>query len=370
MNREKAKRLAANLAVFFVSFLGAFAAAEVVVRMLFKDDVFLFPPYHTDVQYGEFTLRRIVPNSVFWHTSVDGSWRFETNAQGFRNREDFEYEKREGVVRVLVMGDSHTQGHEVRQDFTYSSAIEKYLNARGLETQVLNTGVSGFSTAEALILLENEGIKYDPDFVVLGFYANDFEDNVKAGLFRLNEDGSLSVAKKQHLPGVRAQNLINGLPMIGWLSENSYFYSLLFNNTWEFFKKRLASDAAATAAQYAVPTKDDNSTYELELAAALLARMHRFCSERGIPLIVLDVPRINGRSSLQSLAERMPQLSDVHIDGSALLAKYSNVADVHLPNGNRHISEFSHLVLGVAVAENIAARLGAREQLGQLDSTE
>ena len=29
---------------------------------------------------------------------------------------------------------------------------------------------------------------------------------------------------------------IYSIPSVKWLSENSYFYSLLFNNTWNYFK--------------------------------------------------------------------------------------------------------------------------------------
>ncbi len=236
MNRATINKVAVNVAVVFVFSLVSFALAEIVTRAVFRDEIQLFARHHTDARYGEFTLRRIAPDKVFWHTSADGSWRFETNAQGFRNREDFEYEKDEGVIRVLALGDSHTQGYEVRQDFTYSAVIEKFLRAHGFEAQVLNSGVSGFSTAEELVFLENEGIRYEPDFVVLGFFANDFEDNLKAGLFRLHEDGTLSVEKTEHVPGVGIQKLIDALPMMQWLGENSYFYSLLFNTVWEYFK--------------------------------------------------------------------------------------------------------------------------------------
>ena len=223
MTKEAVKRLAGNAVLFLVFCAGALGLGELAVRFLLKDQVALFPRYHTDAKYGEFTLRTIRPNSVFWHTSVDGSWEFSTNAQGFRNRKDFAYEKPADTVRVLSLGDSQTQGYEVRQDFTYSSIVERYLNARGYQVEVLNAGVSGFSTAEELLFLENEGFKYQPDVVIVGFNANDLEDNIKAELFRLNEDGSLSIAKKEHLPGVRIQNLIYSLPMVAWLSENSYF---------------------------------------------------------------------------------------------------------------------------------------------------
>jgi lysophospholipase L1-like esterase len=358
MTSATVKKTAANIALLLVVSLAALLLAEFAVRAFMKDEMVLFARYHTDADYGEFTLRRIRPNSVFHHTSVDGSWKFETNAQGFRNREDFSYTKPPGVVRVLTLGDSHTQGYEARQDYTYSASIERYLEARGYKAQVLNTGVSGFSTAEALAFLENEGIKYEPDVVVLGFYANDFEDNIKAGLFGLNEEGELTVVKTRHVPGVRIQNVIYSLPLVPWLSEHSYLYSALFNGVWDFFKGRLRDTALSEATEYAIPMAEKASDYQTELASALLTRMYQFCRDRGIPLVILDIPRISGAASIQHpLKERAADFSDAFIDGSAVLADYAGVAELHAPHGARHISEFAHIMLGVAAARQIDAWL-------------
>ena len=73
---------------------------------------------------------------------------------------------------------------------TYASVTEAYLNEKGLAAEVINTGVAGNSTAEELIFLEQEGIKYRPDVVVLGFFGNDLHENLRADLYRL-EHGNL-----------------------------------------------------------------------------------------------------------------------------------------------------------------------------------
>jgi hypothetical protein len=232
--------------------------------------------------------------------------------------------------------------------------------------QVLNAGVSGFSTAEELVFLENEGIKFDPDFVVLGFYANDFEDNIKAGLFQLGTDGTLSIAKQAHVPGVRAQDLVNAVPMTEWLGENSYFYSMLFNGVYQFFKTRLADDANEAVAEYAVPTKTEVSSYESALTVALLERMYEFCRLRGIPLVILDVPRLSSETSMPpELKARIAELSDAYIDSGELLSTYYRVTRLHRPHGSQHITDFSHLILGVAAARQIDSWLSVSESAEQ-----
>ena len=95
----------------------------------------------------------------------------------------------------------------MRQDSTFSAVLERYLNNNKIRAEVINAGVSRFGTAEELVFLEEEGFKYHPDVVVLGFFANDFEDNLKAGLFELDGQGCLVKLKHQHIPGVRIQKL-------------------------------------------------------------------------------------------------------------------------------------------------------------------
>ena len=344
------KRFLASGALFVVSLLAAAALGEVVVRAVFKERTVLFPRYHTEYRYGDYTLRGIQPKSEFWHTSADGSWKFVTNSKGLRDARDFPYAKPAGTLRVLALGDSHTQGYEVRQDATYAAVLERYLNAKGKKTEVLNAGVSGFSTAEAAAYLENEGHRYQPDVVVLGFYANDFEDNLKAGLFGL-EGGKLVERKRSHIPGVRLQDLIYSIPGVKWLGENSYFYSVAFNTAWTHFKATSLAHAKEEAFDFAVPQKGAHSDYEVELAAALIERMRGFCESRGMRFIVVDIPR---RMAPYRAAQSIPAgLKAETIASSELLAPFQDAAEMHVAHGHNHISEFTHALIGVALGKRI-----------------
>lgn len=360
MFRIRIKNILVNLGVLVLSLIIIFIIGEFIVRSLYKDKTVLFPRYHTDAQYGQFTLRKIRSNSVFWHTSPDGSWKFTINNKGLRSDRDFEYEKPEGIIRIISLGDSHTQGCEVRQDYTFSAIIEKYLKAHGHNAEVINAGISGFSTAEELLFLENEGIKYKPDFVVLGFFANDFQDNIKANFFKLDENGNLLIQKKQHIPGVKVQNIIYKLPFVKWLGENSYFYSLLFNNTWNYFKTKLSKKSSDRVVEYAIPTQDKFSDYQTALTSALIQRMYKFCYKNNIKLIIIDIPTIAEKNQFktsfsESLSRKIANYSDGYILSDLLLAEYRAIAEIHRPHGHRHISEFTHTLLGIAVAKKISS---------------
>ena len=76
------KKLLPNLLLALATLAITGAIGELVVRIAFKQQTVLFPRYHTDYHYGEYTLRGIRPASEFWHTSADGTWRFVTNNRG------------------------------------------------------------------------------------------------------------------------------------------------------------------------------------------------------------------------------------------------------------------------------------------------
>jgi hypothetical protein len=367
------RRILVNVLVVALACALALAVGELVVRAIYKQQTVLFPRYHTDFRYGPYTLRGIRPNSEFWHTSVDGSWRFVTNERGFRDVRRFDYAKPADTLRVLSLGDSQTQGYEVRQEATFSAVLERYLRGRGVKAEVLNAGVSGFSTAEELAFLENEGYKYEPDVVVLGFFVNDFEDNLKAGLFTLDR-GQLVERKHEHIPGVGIQNVIYSIPGVRWLGEHSYFYSLLFNSVWEYFKAAMTAHAARgaaaggstpggeTASEYAVATRATQSDYEIALGVALIARMQRYCTEHGIRLIVVDIPQ---QAKAYRFAESLPpaalkalnETRTEYLSSRSLLGDFDGAAEIHVLHGHNHISEFTHALIGVELGRRIMQRL-------------
>jgi lysophospholipase L1-like esterase len=343
------RRLLANVVLILAALITGFGIGELAVRALYADQSTLFPRYHTDYRYGPYLLRGIRPNR------------------------EFAYAKSAGVLRVLSLGDSHTQGYEVGQDATFSAVLERALRAQGVAAEVINSGVSGYSNAEALAFLENEGYRYQPDIVVLGFFANDFEDNVKAGLFEPSDDGGLAARRFEHVPGVAIQNAMYRLPGVRWLGENSYFYSLLFNEVWNYFKLRLAAQAARDsaarspggpaiddAAEYARPTQASVPRYQLELATQLLMRMRSFCASRNIRLFVVDVPdykdRFRSRPSIPaSMLADLDAAGVEYVSSAALFATYEGSAEIHVAHGHHHISSFGHTLIGVELARRALA---------------
>jgi len=352
---SKNSRRLANLALLLASTLICLVIAEFAVRWTLADNIVMFPRNFSAAHYEGATLRRMIPNSTFWHTSIDGSWQFRINAQGFRDDQNYEYEKPAGRRRILVLGDSLAEGYEIRQDFTFAKVLEHRMRERGIDAQVLNTGVSGFGTAEELMFLETEGMKYQPDAVVLAFSVTDFEDNVRSGLYELKK-GDVVVRKTEYTPGVRPIAIINAVPGGSWLSQNSYLFSLLLNTVWEKVKIALAAAGRKQViTEYAVRVSEV-SNYEEELVVALLNRIKAVAHAANIPFIIVEIPRTDptGRELWlpavpDSFVPSISSTCDVYLPARSYLEGVET--NVHVPHGHRHITEQTHDKIARALAQ-------------------
>jgi lysophospholipase L1-like esterase len=102
---------------------------------------------------------------------------FTTNSKGWKDMEH-RFEKPEGVVRILFLGDSVTWGIVMPEDL-YTRLVERMLKEKGFSNiEVISIGVGGWGTDQSLEALKVEGIKYKPDIVVYQFTVNDLGDNL------------------------------------------------------------------------------------------------------------------------------------------------------------------------------------------------
>lgn len=97
-----------------------------------------------------------------------------TNSNGLRGTTEYPYARTPGKQRVLVLGDSFTFGTDVSDDETYSHDLESALP----NTEVLNLGVQGYGQDQMLLYLKEEGAKYHPDVVILGYLNMDTYRNL------------------------------------------------------------------------------------------------------------------------------------------------------------------------------------------------
>jgi hypothetical protein len=102
------------------------------------------------------------------------------NANGYRDLERT-LPRPPGVRRVVSLGDSFAWGASVEFDDAYPQRLERGLNRRRRERwEVVNLALPGMNTVDQAAQLEQEGMAYGPDVVVLGFVLNDSEDATAA----------------------------------------------------------------------------------------------------------------------------------------------------------------------------------------------
>jgi lysophospholipase L1-like esterase len=138
-----------------------------------------------------------------WYTD-EGRAFLRINSVGMHDREH-PVAKPEGVYRIVVLGDSYSEAKQVPIDSTYWFLLPSHLARCGFQAgktaEALNFSVSGYGTAQELILLRVLAARYQPDLVLLQFTgSNDVRNNSRSlepgknrPFFVLNADGRLEL---------------------------------------------------------------------------------------------------------------------------------------------------------------------------------
>jgi hypothetical protein len=91
------------------------------------------------------------------------------NSLGFRDVEHAKA-KPNGVVRILVLGDSMTFGHGIADDELW---LRRMQELAGPKIEVISMAQNGWSTADELYAFRHQGAGFDPDIVVIAVVDND-----------------------------------------------------------------------------------------------------------------------------------------------------------------------------------------------------
>lgn len=105
------------------------------------------------------------------------------NSAGYRDLER-PIEKPPNMVRVAVLGDSYVAGKSLPFEETLPALIERELAScealAGRRPEAFNFGTAGYGTAQELLVLRTRALPYQPDVVVLAFFAgNDLRNNTR-----------------------------------------------------------------------------------------------------------------------------------------------------------------------------------------------
>lgn len=100
-------------------------------------------------------------------------------------------QKKQGITRIIVLGDSFTAGFGVEQNETYPSQLEKNLNEQGKKVEVWNAGIDGYSPDVEYLQLKKIITDIKPDIVLLGFYVGNDVLDIERNQQEYAENGKL-----------------------------------------------------------------------------------------------------------------------------------------------------------------------------------
>ena len=192
----------------------------------------------------------------------EGEFVLRTNDHGFRNDEDVSPVPPDH--RVLVIGDSHTDGLCSNAE-GFPHLLERALEARCAGTvEVLNASVSAYAFYNYLGVLDS-WLELEPDVVVLSVYAgNDFLSLVRQALHFMGREVPPDPAYRDRY----ARFLSEAPPR----------------------SKSLLNQALAQASRFA--KSPEVADFAFAVACELTREIARVCEAHGIELVVVTIPSI------------------------------------------------------------------------------
>src|SRR5437899_2023802 len=140
---------------------------------------------------GETVARLVIPSPLPWlypqlryrtdpdlvfvlapdQTAFTADKPVRINSRGLRG-EEINGARNPGYLRLLWLGDSIVFGFGVADAEVVTHRVQARLEQRGVNTEAINTAVPAYNTEQEVAFLARDGIRYHPDWVMLGFCWN------------------------------------------------------------------------------------------------------------------------------------------------------------------------------------------------------
>ncbi len=287
---------------------------------------------------------RVAPNFTGRIERAGVVTEFTTNSLGLRGPELGP--KNAGERRILALGDSFTWGWGVPQGEEWIAVVDGEIDAalgRDAVTGV-NGGVNAYGTENELALLEQIGRDVAPDLVLVGYFANDFTDNLfgATGVYTVKD-------------GYLYDHFTQEYFREHWLARESHLYRLAVRGV-EAARARWLKTPPTTR-----PIKQfTDAEFEegMRLSERHLLRMREVCTGLGAELAVVWLPADVYALSRQppdvplqrELQARIAAAGIPSIDLMPVVRSEPNVTGLYI-RGDGHFTVRGNRVAGRAVAK-------------------
>lgn len=272
------------------------------------------------------------------HSQPEYSYVIKANSYGFRGSEPNFNAK----YRVLMLGDSFGMGQGVREAKNLCELSQAFLKKKGMDIDIFNTSVSGYSGINQLGVLNRFIKNYYPNLVVLLFYWNDIGQKQSLKV----QNGYLALKAGDKLTA----------PLREWLNNHSHLYSLI--KRFYYYNKM----------KRPINKRIDKSylTSDLEIAFNYIKKMKVICDTNNAGFLVILLPLegiYDGNSEFQArkkvLTNQFKLNSILFRDWARVLPKKNREDLVYKidrhwnEKGHTYFSKFlSSLVTGMLLEED------------------
>ncbi|MFH1868407.1 MAG: SGNH/GDSL hydrolase family protein [Candidatus Omnitrophota bacterium] len=255
--------------------------------------ILLHPVYHHITSPGKYKVSW--PEGVSLIKKLD----FSVSSAGLRSRGEIPMVKEENTFRILVLGDSFVLGVGVSDDETLCYLLERDLNdslKKGKRYEVINAGVGSYVPLLEYLYFKTDGIKFDPDMVILFFDMGDLwqtQEYLRKAI--MDKDGNV----------VRVVHKISVWNDIyAFIRARFYFLSHFIGKAEGVIKRELNKGGPGlwgvntSLLEFTLNTDQSRWDKEWQRIYADIGLVKDFCEERGIEFAAVIYPwghQVNGR---------------------------------------------------------------------------
>jgi hypothetical protein len=291
---------------------------------------------------------------------------------------DHEYEPSPppDTLRICIFGDSFTYGVANHYQDTIGAMLETKLKARGIKTEVLNFGVSGYGMDQAYLRWKKQGFRFAPQFVIFFCQLENIWRNLNFYLPLRYPGTDLPFTKPRYVlegdsvrllnvPCLSPEDSVETLANIDqWslaLYENSYKARDYQWHLWNVSKLLSYVETKATRrlemSRHARDAED--------LCLAIIEMFHEDVVSSGARFLVVHVPLRDELATLRQLGIRLhePLLKKI-----AAIGQFVPTADEFVRRTRTSSTDrlFDHTDHYSGLANDIIADVAAREILEDL----
>jgi lysophospholipase L1-like esterase len=341
------------------SVLLSLGLGELAIRALYGSPLpFRAPqPRYVAAEYGY----KLEPNQ----RTFIGDKPLLTNEHGFRDL-PWETPKPPGRRRILIVGDSMPFGYHVDAEETFGRVLERELGRSVRDVEVRVAAISGWDTWTELRFLETEGVRLEPDLVILCLFINDFRNGLPfdTAAVALGEPVNTRPRWSQWLSEDTTLLLKRSALIFFFRSRFEWAIAALYDHFLEAGDQRQGVETRLMA-----NADDPDTRLATETMQSLIERMSGAVRRAGADLVIAFMPNyeIFGRAPdsltfVRTLREFARARGIAFVDPTEEFRAHGKVDDLYLrPWDNAHFSAMGHRLVAARLSGEVETRLRSDE---------